>query len=56
MAGIARFAYAHDAALQVVHAQNADKGCKAYTCRECGMPVRLCYGDIVKTRHFRHKV
>ena len=56
MAGLARFAFAHDAELNVIHAKDADKRCKTYTCRECGKPVLLCYGDIVQTRHFRHKV
>lgn len=37
-------------------ADKADKLCKDYTCRGCGKPVLLCYGDINQTRHFRHKV
>lgn len=51
-----KFAFAHDAHLHVVRADQADKLCTSYTCRGCGRPVQLCYGDIVKTRHFRHKV
>ena len=56
MAARIRFAFAHDAQLNVVPADKADKLCKEYTCRGCGKPVLLCYGDINQTRHFRHKV
>jgi len=55
MAGLARFAFAHDADRNDINAQDADKRYKAYTCRGCGKPVLLCYGNIVTTRHFRHK-
>ncbi|GAB3637840.1 hypothetical protein GCM10027422_34300 [Hymenobacter arcticus] len=40
----------------MVPADKADKLYKDYTCRGCGKPVVLCYGDINQTRHFRHKV
>lgn len=56
MAARIKFAFAHDAQLNVVPADKADKLCKDYTCRGCGKPVVLCYGDINQTRHFRHKV
>lgn len=53
---VVRFSAAHDAQCNIVYAQDADKRCRDYTCRECGKPVQLCYGDVVTTRHFRHKV
>jgi hypothetical protein len=56
MAARPRFDLAHDANLNVVEANSADKRCKDYTCRQCGKPVVLCYGQIVKTRYFRHRV
>lgn len=56
MAARFRFAFAHDAQLNLIAADKADKLCKDYTCRECGKLVVLCYGDIKQTRHFRHKV
>lgn len=56
MAARVKFAFAHDAHLNVVQAEEADKLRKDYTCRGCGKPVVLCYGDINQTRHFRHKV
>ena len=55
MAARIKFAFAHDEQLNVVAAASADKHCKDYTCRGCGKPVHLCYGDINQTRHFRHK-
>lgn len=51
-----KFAFANDAQGNVVRADAADKLCRGYTCRGCGKPVSLCYGDINQTRHFRHKV
>jgi hypothetical protein len=56
MAARIKFAFAHDAQLHVIPADKADKRCKTYTCRGCGKPVVLCYGDINQTRHFRHRV
>lgn len=56
MAARVKFAFANDAQGNVVRADVADKLCRGYTCRGCGKPVSLCYGDINQTRHFRHKV
>jgi hypothetical protein len=53
---VVRFSAAHDAQRAIVYAQDADKRCRDYTCRECGMPVQVCYGDIVTTPYFRHRV